>query len=309
MGKIAEIVDVTGCNSIEHMLRQSHTDWDIESLAAGHSEQGRGKVESAGFRALVRPDTNTALAYVGARYRTNSHRLQLGKLDHAVRSGMLLPQSVSVWDNGAILAYQFRVPELDSNIIGTDRVSTLLTIMHSYGFRVADMAFFCNFRAFCKNQMGAFARMCGEDRVRHRGDVETRFGDMLGKRITELGGEVKSRTETMRLMTGKSLSGRALAEYFGESVGATKAEIDQAWIAPPEDLRGTASKIPEVLECYAADDAGAAGTVWQAYNAVTRYGTHKSGRNEANRQRTMLMGAGGVMAARAWAGAAQLVAA
>ncbi len=303
MGKIAAVVDVSSARTISDMLQQSGTDWDAKVVPAGMTLTD---INGGGFKAIVRPDSNTALAFVGDRYRTNSHRDQLGKLETYVANGDILPHNVSVWDNGAIMAYQFRVPSLDANIIGSDRVSTLLTLMFSYGFRVADMAFFGGFRAFCKNQMGLFAKLAGDDRVRHRGDVNAKYHDVLGRRISELGGELTGRFDTMRRMTTTPLKGRALAEYFGEAIGATKEEIDQSWVTPKEDLRGTAAKLPDVIDCYAADDCGAEGTVWQAYNAVTRYGTHKNGRSEANRQRTMLMGAGQTMAARAWDAARSL---
>ncbi len=297
MGKIACVTDVTGAATIEAMLQASETDWDAEVVPAG---QTLTDIKGGGFKAIVRPDSRTALAFVGERYRTNSHREQLHKLQSYVTNGDILPQSVAVWDNGAIMAFQFKVPTLDLTVIGRDVVSTTLTLMMSYGFRVADSAFFGGFRAFCKNQMSTFAKLAGEDRVRHRGDVTGKYHDILGKRIQEIGGELPARNETMRRMASTNVGGYQLAEFFGKALGATKEEVDRSWVAPKEDLRGTAAKFPEVLECYAEDDCGAPGTVWQAYNAVTRYGTHKNGRNEANRTRSMLMGQGGEMSARAW---------
>ncbi len=296
MGKIAEIIDVSGCKSVTAVLDASHTNWDIEVLPATGAQDYSG----GGYRALVRPDSRTALAFVSERYRTNSHRQQLMSLDSLVASGDIVPQNVSVWDNGGMLAYQFRVPALEANVIGNDRVSSLLTLLMAYGVRIADSAFIAGFRAFCKNQMGQFAMLAGDNRVRHKGDVTGKYADILQGRIAELSTELPARFEVMRRMTTTPIAGRALAEYFGESIGASKQEVDQSWVMPPDDLRGTASKIPEILECYQADDCGAPGTVWQAYNAVTRYGTHKSGRNAANRQRTMLMGTGADMATRAY---------
>lgn len=297
-GKIAEVIDVANCATIGDMLRASNTDWDVDVRKASWE----GSVgNSGGFSALVRPDNNTALAYVGGRYRTNQHRDQLHKLDGLVSQGDILPQSVSVWDNGAILAYQFRCPMLDVNIMGKDVVSPLLTLAFSYGFRLADSAFFSDFRWFCKNQLGKVAELTAGARVRHRGDVVGRYDDVLARRITELGGELSDRYDAMRRMPSVQLTGRQLVEYVGEVVQATPEEVDKVWVCTePKELVGAASKVSDILECYQEDGCGAEGTVWQAYNACTRYLSHKAGRNEANRQRNMLLGAGSGIANRAW---------
>lgn len=309
MGKLAKVYEVGECTSIDDVLRQSNTDWDVRTVPAtvDYAEDAM-RVHDGGYRALVRPDTNTALAFVGERFRTNSHRAQLHTLDDMVRSGTIVPATVSMWDNGAVLAYQFRCPDLDVVIQNRDVVSPLLTLAFAYGSQLADSAFFSDFRWFCKNQLGKVAALTKETKVNHRGDVINRFGDILTGRIKELGGELSGRYEGMRRMLSVTMKGRALAEYFGESIGASKEEIDQAWVMPEKDLRGKAAKIPEILECYAADDCGAEGTVWQAYNAVTRYETHKEGRSAETRQRRMLLGPGSTVANRAWELAAQAAA-
>ncbi len=297
MGKIAKVIDVGGARTIGDMLARSGTDWDVVSSDAGGD-----------FRRITRPDLGLPLAYVGSRYSTNNHRKQLYSLDGMVASGDLVPASVSVWDNGAILAYQFAVPALEVAIHGADKVSQLLTLIHSYGSKVADSAFFAGFRAFCKNQFGAMASLNVGHRVMHRGDVLGKFGDILQSRIGEIGGELSGQYESMRRMTGTPITGKALCQYFGEAIGASPEDIDRAWVSEPKLLTGKAAVIPEIVECYQVDDGGAPGTVWQAYNAVTRYETHHDGRTEASRTRRMLMGAGGQTAHHAFSLAAKLAA-
>ena len=298
--KLAKVYDVGGVDSIEAVLDLSHTNWD----AIFATPQG---FQPGGYRAIVRPDTNTALAFVGNKTRLNSHRRQLGMLDSLVSSGDLVPVTVSMWDNGAILAYQFRAPGLDVTILGKDVVSPLLTLVFAYGFKLADSAFFADFRWFCKNQMGTVSKLM-TDRVRHMGNVLGNYGDLVGKRLSELSGELSEHYSVMRRMTEKPLTGKPLYEYFGQAIGLEKAHVEQAWVTPAEDLKGAARAIPDVLDCYAADDAGAPSTVWQAYNAVTRYETHKHGHNPETRARRMLLGAGAKTANDAFDQARRIVA-
>lgn len=303
MGKLAKVVE-TPVTSISAMLETSGTDWDAQIVPAKLADSP----VTGGFNALVRGDTRMPLAFVSERFRANSHRTQLAALEPLVGSGMITPASVSMWDNGAILAYQFRVPSLDIAVGGTDKVSSLLTLMFSYGTTIADMAFFAAMRAFCKNQMGKFSQLAGDDRVRHRGDVSNRYADILGRRISELTGEVQERAQLMGRMADKQLSAKALVDYVGASIGATAEECDMAYVTPPDELGGTASRIPDVIDCYRADDCGSEGSVWQAYNAVTRYTTHKYGKSDASRMRSVMMGQSAVINQRAWSLAAQLTA-
>ncbi len=297
MSKIAKVVDVTGCTSVAGMLEKSHTNWDVQVSDAGGD-----------FKRVTRPDLGLPLAYVGDRFRVNNHRNQLHSLEDMVGKGDLIPASVAVWDNGAILAYQFRVPSLEVTIHGQDRVSQLLTMVHSYGSQVADSAFFAGFRAFCKNQFGSMAKLNNGQRVKHRGDVVGKYADILQQRIGEIGGELSGQYEAMRRMTSTRIKGKMLVEYFGEVMGASKEEIDLAWVSEPKLLTGKAARIPDIVECYQVDDGGAPGTVWQAYNAVTRYETHHDGRTEASRTRRMLLGDGERIAHNAFSLAAKMAA-
>lgn len=297
MSKIAKVVDVTNCRTIADMLEKSTTDWDVVETDAG-----------GGFTRLSRPDLNLPMAYVGGRFRTNNHRNQLHSLQTLLDCGDIIPASVAMWDNGAILAFQFRCPKLDVRIHDADIVSPLLTTIYSYGSQVADSAFFADFRAVCKNQFGKVASLNGDSRVKHRGNVHGKFAEILQTRISELGGELTGRYEVMRRMTARPIRGRELGSYFAEAIGATPEELQLAWGSDPSELKGSPLKLTEIAKCYREDDAGAPGTVWQALNAVTRYETHHDGRNEASRTRRMLLGAGDVVAQNAFTMAARLAA-
>jgi hypothetical protein len=313
MSKLAAVYDISMAKDSEDMLDLSQTNWDVELMPARVALEDGTHISDGDYRVIRRPDTNVALAFVGSRSHYNSHRQQLAKLDDLIRSGRLEPVTCSVWDNGAMLAYQLRCPELDITVHTSkgqkDMVSPLLTLAFGYGFKVADSAFFADYRWFCKNQMGKVANLVS-DRARHYRGIIENYSDILSNRITEIGGELRGHYDTMRLMADYELVGDRLRHYLGACVGLTPQQADAAAMLPRNELRGSSAALGDVLDCYQTDDCGAPGSVWQAYNAVTRLLTHGTGHHkssEATRARGMLLEEGGKKATRAFDLASRIV--
>lgn len=310
MGKLAKLYNVTGATSIAEVLSESGTGFEVEMVPAVLA----GSTDHGGFHAVRRSDTGLPLAFATERYAINQHTEQLGAIAPLVDNGTLLPFNVAVWDNASMIAYQFGVPALDVLVGGADKVRQLLTLIFSYNGKASDLAFFAGFRAFCSNQMGKFYAMA-DQRIRHKGNASAAYADLLSMRIGEIGEENVARAALMTRMAETPLSGRELVQYVGRSLDCNDAAIDAAYTVAPENLKGDAARIPEVLECYAVDDCGAKGTVWQAYNAVTRYTTHgKTGSQKgtpAGRLRSILGAAtnrdGMVRSKLAWDNAVKLV--
>lgn len=302
MGKVANFVEVNGCKCIAEVLEKSGTDWepDVKPIASLTGQQGA--VDSNRWRAVYRPDTGQVLGCVTNRYNVNSHVYHVAKLDRLVRNGDLVPAYVSVWDNGRMLSFQFRAPVLDMAITEHDKVSPLLTLAFFHDGKGGDMSFFSDFRWFCKNQLGKVADANkGNGKAYHRGDVSGAYDDMMVKRISELGSSLQSRYAAMRQMTGKPLGGRKLLDYFSQSLGVENAitVVDDLW-RDPNNIKGEGKRIKEVLYSYREDETEAPGTVWQAFNGVTRYVSHVQGRNDATRSARALLGPGQDIAARAF---------
>lgn len=307
MGKIATIVEVNGAKCIAEVLTASHTDWSPRVFPAAYSVPGSSEVgapiisdtfgDAEGFNAIVRPDTGNALGYVRGRYKAQDHRAQLVQLDGLIADGTLSPESVNVWDGGGMLAYQFRVPSLDMVINGVgqkDVVSPLLTLAFFHNGAGSDLAFFADFRWFCKNQMGRVAQVnSGNGRAVHKGDNAGRYAEMIQSRITELGGSLTERYEGMRQMREVQLKETpALYGYWAKSMLTADPEAVVKELTGVGKPSAEAKVVQAIGAEYMKDDCGAPGSVWQAYNAVTRYLTHSQGRNEGNRIQRALLGPG-----------------
>lgn len=288
--KLAKTVDVSGCTTINDVLNRSNTAWEPATTKLLSTASGPVDTD---YHAIVRPDTNQILGICSKRFKPNSHVVHLARLDNMVRNGDLKPERVSVWDSGSLMAFQFRAPSLDAAILPGDTVSPLLTLAFYNDGKHGDMSFFADFRWSCTNQLGRVAEaMEGKRRVAHRGDVHANYERHLSERILEMSGSVRERYEAMRKMAQKPLeSGGALLEYWGRSIGvkAEEAASLERWDGEA-DLTPGQKHLQAVLGEYREDATPAPGTVWQAYNAVTRYLTHTVGRSAATRQRRALMG-------------------
>lgn len=305
MGKIAKQYDVTGANTVSDMLARSGTGFDMSSAPV--VVNGR---EVEGSKAIVRADTGAVLGIVGDRFRINSHVSQLEQLQTLVASGFMAPRHVSVWDNGAKMAFQFSVPSLDVDVGGGDITSPLLTLAFGLDGSFSDRTFLAKFRWFCTNQMGKVREASQGMAVRHVGANVERYAELVRRHVLSLTDSVMAEADIMRRMSRAPLRGKDILGFFAAAVGAEDigSVVEDVWTHgnAPEKLRGHARTVRAILDDYKADTTITAPSVWRAYNGVTRYVTHSEGRNPATRSERALLGSATIE--RAWEAAAKLAA-
>lgn len=314
MSQKATVVSVRNCKNITEVLQASDTAWEPVASPVAATQERTGEafkpIKSGGFHAILRPDTMEALGICSSRYKPNSHVVHLARLDNMVRNGDLCPERVSVWDSGRIMAFQFSLPVLDAEIVTGDRVSPLLTLAFFNDGKHGDMSFFSDFRWACTNQMGMVCKAnAGNGRAQHRGNVHATYEKLLSERIDEMKSVSSVRYQNMRRMLKQSIGGKALLSYFAVALGVPTMEESVDAVYKNEATTPHEKAILGVLDAYREDDAGAKTTVWQAYNAVTRFMTHKVGRTSAARSRNVMFSKESQeVLARAYEGAARLAA-
>lgn len=303
--RIATVSDVTRCTTVDMVLDVSGTAWEPRIVTPEAAGAAVG-----GFRAVINPANNRVLAFVGRKYRTNSHVEHIRALAPLVESGDLQPVSVSSWDDGAMLAYQFRANGLTAEIAGHN-VSSLFTLVFVHNGEGSDLSFFADFRWTCKNQMGK-VRAAAKDRVKHVGPVRDRYADLVADQVRALSSVASQRYSAMRRMAAKPLRGADVMAYWAAALGQDPsralAEVSEWAKARHVEPKGIVRTIRDITEDYRLDDAGAPLTVWHALNGLTRYVTHSQGRDSDLRSRRALLGEGSAVIDRAWGMAARLAA-
>ncbi len=312
MTKIATRYDVTDCKTPEDLLLKCGLAWEPQVRKAGFmSGDGDGTCfpEASKYRAIVNPNTGTALAMVKARFKPNSHVKAVTDMWGLVDAGNATPHHVSVWDGGERIALQFRCPDLDVQVGPKSIISPLLTLVVNHDGKNSDRGFFADFDYWCKNQAGMVAKVQG-DGVRHSASVLTRYEDLLEERIKSLRTGMGDRYAAMRRMADSSikLKGKDLLGYFGRALDIAPESVQEATgqALRGEVLSADGKVLKALVEDYRADDHGVPGSVWHAYSAVTRYTTHTEGRNAATRAERAMLGSQGRFV-RAFQEAARLV--
>lgn len=303
MSKLARMTNVTGLTSVSAILAKSGTDWRT------HAEPVMvGSRPAEDYRAIVRNDTGDVLGITGTSYRPNNHADQLAQLQPLLDSGFLAPAHVAEWDNGSRLAFQFRCPELDATVGPGDTVSPLLTLAFGHDGTFSDRTFLAKFRWFCKNQMGAVRAASAGAMVRHVGSNVERYEDLVRAKVQAMAGNARADAEVMRRMRDVTVKGLDLLGFFATAIGAEPSAVEEVWTLgkTPEKLRGHAKVIRAIVEDYRADATDAPGSLWQAYNGITRWTTHTAGRSEARRSEAIL---GSKVIETAWDSAVRLTAA
>ena len=278
MAKLAKKYDVTCCGTTDEVLTVSRLNWEPELRRASYmGEQGDG--HSCNHWAVVNPTrpASQALAYVGNRFRPNSHVIAAKQLEPLLRSGTITPHNVSVWDGGLSVAMQFRCAGISVEVGPRSIVSPLLTLSINHDGKATDRSFFADFDFWCHNQAGLVAKVGGEG-IRHSDLVISKYSEQLERKIDELSQGLSLRYATMVRMSETKLAPSCTKFYF-----------QNVMQLPLDDDRNRV--LSAVTKDYDADDHGVPGTVWHAYSAITRYTTHSEGVSDSVRLERAMLGA------------------
>jgi hypothetical protein len=289
------------------MLRLSETNWTPQVLPVEAAW-----ADCRNIRVLANPSNRRALQAVTSDYSVNSHVRHVEALQPLIADGTIAPERVCSWRDGAVLAFQFRLLNLqDVHVTDGDSVRMFLTMLFRHGTG-RDSVSITSFRLACSNQFGRIAALDVGNRVTHRGNVEERYDEVIRRSLTEHNSDVYGRVGTMRAMVGKRMKGDEFLRFFAESFGTkgddttgtvlelkaygeavAKAASSGTNPASVREPTGIAGKVVDVVRVMRNDHTVAhehKGTLWAGYNAVTSYLTHTAGKDEFNRQEAAIAG-------------------
>ena len=297
---------VSEAQTSEDALRLAGLDWEV-ALTNLAADFGEGSVEPRyrdvpDCRATYRKDTGAPLGAVGSRYLPLQNREAFDWMDAIVGESRAIWHTCGSLRGGRKVWMLAKLPG-DLEVTSKDVLNKYALIVNPHDGSGSVKFFPTSTRVVCANTLRvAMADASMGIRLFHTaGGLASRV-----EKAKELLGVIdeshRKFVEQARVMQQKSLSSRAISEYFGNVVG------DRS-----ERARGKV--LTSLWDRFAlptnADQFGA--NVWTAYNAVSEYADHEMrvvGNADQRRERrfnSVLFGSADAFKQRAWVLARDLV--
>lgn len=232
------------------VVHGSHADFPVSLQPVFHDGQdGRRPIPTR--RAIVREDTGEAIAVVSNRYTLVPHTKILDLVEQAIEPLDVgpVPRGIYVDRQGARMRAVFKFPALARPVLGRDEICPCLQVRNTYDGTARIAVHIGAFRFVCTNlAVGGGGVFAGGFVSIHAGEIPIEnMADQLADYLTRFGQIV----ELYRHWSERRAEADALSSIFEKSL---KGRPEGLW--------------DEVLQAAPA-------TVFDAYNTMTNYATHR----------------------------------
>jgi phage/plasmid-like protein (TIGR03299 family) len=302
----------------EEMLIAAGLDWTVSKrplyFPKANTERTELKIVKDQY-ALVRDSDQKMLDLVGSNFKPVQNAEAFTFFDRFVRSGGMTMETAGSLRGGQYIWALAKIHEsFNVNANDEDRIEgyLLLTQPHRFGFSM--VAALTPVRVVCMNTMraalgGGLKGRKGQPvfRMPHSRafDEEVQQAAIqalgLAKKGMERLSEVATTLATVRI------SEADLARYFQSVVYVNNNEDEEEQNQEPEEQSRTIKKLLEISQSAPGQQIRTAqGTLWGAYNSITYWTDHITGRNDDNRLSSAWYGQGQNLKQRALTKAVEL---
>lgn len=265
--------------SAQEALEAAGMDWSVR-LEPAYTADGT----DTGFYALRREDSGDVLSVVGKRYAPLQNIDAAGFFQNVLTQGdAKIIQALSL-NGGRKIVLIAKLREVGS-VLPQDRVGSHVVLAHSHDGTLAIQAGLTNFRFVCFNQLSMLRKQTAN--FKHTASAAAKLR-AVGSMIDAAHGTFAATVEQYRFLAErKVVSEKDLARF----VRVVHSGGDKSVMDSEEAAKRLLPKIQERYEAGTGMDIpGVRGTWWAAYNAVTEYLTHDSGRSADTRAASNLFG-------------------
>jgi phage/plasmid-like protein (TIGR03299 family) len=265
----AKVLD--GLMTSVEVLREAGIDWRVEKCPLQIIDEAWRTADEVPSFALVRDKDRRVLGAAGTRYTVvqNETLAEIGEA--LMKAGARWETAGSL--NGGRRVWMLLSLESDGEVVEGDKVKSYILLSNAHdGYRTVDIAL-TTVRVVCNNsfRLAMGGAGAGTFKFRHTSQVEERLaqaGDILlhaRERFDEFVAQSKKMAEL-------KLNEQEQIDFLLEALGISK---------DPKEHKGLMlKKLEQAKECLRAERAAAAEGVedsgWTAFNAVTRFTTHKA---------------------------------
>jgi phage/plasmid-like protein (TIGR03299 family) len=278
--------------TVAEALRLARLDWSVYTAPLHvrlQTPEGGMYDSLVASRAVVRDDTHEVIGEVGPGFAPLQNTQALAWFDPWLASGKVTLETAGSLRGGRIVWALARIVSDPIVVKGEDTVNKYVLIAHGHDGKMAVRAGLTPIRVVCRNTLG-MAIVTGDKsgamfRLSHRSGVVERMAE-VAQAIGRMDERLNEQGDAYRKMSDTEVTGgdERIAEFMGAVYRQT-----------PDAVR-KGRRLDQVSELFASgtgqDLAGARGTYWGLWNAVTEFETHHAGRTDEGRVHSTAFGSG-----------------
>lgn len=265
-------------------------DWQVLEVPVSVTLPDGTSREIGNKKALLRDDTFAQLGFVSKSYEVVQNSVLTGLVRPLVEEGLLEVKNTGWIKGGRLVFVQAQMAE-EFTVAGESHQG-MLTLLNSHDGSTQLSAGVTDIRVICQN---TFAMAYSE--------MSTRLQHKLGVNERALG-----ITETLEYVNTRMKMFQDAAETLSRAK-ATTAQVEQVFrSAYGKKQDETVRNWDELWALYRNGRGNEGSTLWDAFNAVTEFSTHKSRKEADSRFAYSNFGSGATIARRAIDAALELAA-
>lgn len=265
-------------------------DWNVLEAPVSVTLPDGTSREIGNKKALLRDDTLAQLGFVSKSYEVVQNSVLTGLVRPLVEEGLLEVKNTGWIKGGRLVFVQAQMAE-EFTVAGESHQG-MLTLLNSHDGSTQLSAGVTDIRVICQN---TFAMAYSE--------MSTRLQHKLGVNERALG-----ITETLEYVNTRMKMFQEAAETLSRAK-ATTAQVEQVFrSAYGKKQDETVRNWDELWALYRNGRGNEGSTLWDAFNAVTEFSTHKSRKEADSRFAYSNFGSGATIARRAIDAALELAA-
>ena len=246
---------------------------------AGNEDGTTQEIAIPDFRAHIRSDTGNVLGIVSNDYRPIQNKTLAEFADALVGQdkAMRLETGGSL-RNGRRVWALCKLPS-DTVIKGEDVTRDYLLLTNANDGTGGCQGFFTPIRVVCANTMGMALSANGRSgfNFSHTGDITQKI-ELARQALGIVVQQQRMFGQKMRVLAQCKLDARKLGRYFDDVYSLTWGSVENATPADKKHRENIISTFKANMDIPRNTVKATAGTLWQAFNAVTFYHDHQRGR-------------------------------
>lgn len=263
--------------TLQEALIASGLTWTVGKRPATRVNAAGNVVEIKGAYELYRESDDTHFAFCGSKFQAFQNAKAFDWFQPIIDSGAATIEAAGSLHGGKKVWVLAAVKDAAAEVVKDDLVKHYVLFANGHDGRLSIKCGFTSVRVVCQNTLSAALGRKSSKllSVRHTAGAKLQM-DKIRDAFDIERGELQSQASLFKMLAAKKCDDATMVAYAREvlSPGAKEDATVRNLQKPIDNFAGAG---------LGSDMPGVRGTMWGAFNAVTQFITHDSGRSANNR--------------------------